>query len=49
MIQMAASEKDLSSWNGFQWRRKMEAFGDRDESVVAVGATGDIEGIWQVS
>lgn len=45
---MAASEKDLSSWNGFQWRRKMEAFGDRDESVVAVGATGDIEGIWQV-
>ncbi|KAH1905340.1 hypothetical protein KXV57_005962 [Aspergillus fumigatus] len=48
MIQMAASEKDLSSWNGFQWRRKMEAFGDRDESVVAVGATGDIEGIWQV-
>jgi acid phosphatase len=48
MIQMAAGEKDLSSWNGFQWRRKMEAFGDRDESVVAVGATGDIEGIWQV-
>ncbi|PKX93682.1 putative acid phosphatase [Aspergillus novofumigatus IBT 16806] len=47
MIQMAASEKDLSSWNGFQWRRKMEAFGDRDESVVAVGATGDIEGICQ--
>jgi acid phosphatase len=45
---MTASEKDLSSWNGFQWRRKMEAFGDRDESVVAVGATGDIEGIWQV-
>lgn len=49
MIQMAASEKDLSSWNGFQWRRKMEAFGDKDEAVVAVGATGEIEGIWQVS
>lgn len=26
----------------------METFGDKDESVVAVGATGDIEGIWQV-
>ncbi|THC94489.1 hypothetical protein EYZ11_006012 [Aspergillus tanneri] len=48
MIQMAASNQDLSSWNGFQWRRKMEAFGDNDASVVAVGATGDTEGIWQV-
>ncbi|KAK1139376.1 hypothetical protein N8T08_000827 [Aspergillus melleus] len=47
MIQMAASNQDVSSWNGFQWRRKMETFGDNDESVVAVGATGDIEGIWQ--
>ncbi|BCR93483.1 putative acid phosphatase [Aspergillus luchuensis] len=47
MIQMAASNKDLSSWNGFEWRRKTEAFGDKDQSVVAVGATGDIEGICQ--
>ncbi|KAB8238414.1 hypothetical protein ETB97_009340 [Aspergillus alliaceus] len=47
MIQMAASDKDLSQWKGFEWRKKTEAFGDRDEAVVAVGATGDIEGIWQ--
>ncbi|GKZ69703.1 lysophosphatidic acid phosphatase type 6 [Aspergillus niger] len=47
MIQMAASNKDITSWNGFQWRRKTEAFGDKDQSVVAVGATGDIEGICQ--
>lgn len=48
MLQMTASNQDLSKWNGFQWRRKTESFGDRDEAVVAVGATGNIEGIWQV-
>ncbi|OOO12741.1 histidine acid phosphatase [Aspergillus oryzae] len=47
MIQMAASNQDLSQWKGFEWRKKTEAFGDRDEAVVAVGATGDIEGICQ--
>ncbi|GES62250.1 histidine acid phosphatase [Aspergillus terreus] len=47
MVQMAASNQDVSAWNGFQWRRKMEAFGNKDESVVAIGATGEIEGIWQ--
>ena len=46
MTQMAASNQDLSQWKGFEWRKKTEAFGDRDEAVVAVGATGDIEGIW---
>jgi hypothetical protein len=45
---MAASKEDLSQWKGFEWRKKTEAFGDRDEAVVAVGPTGDIEGIWQV-
>jgi acid phosphatase len=45
---MAASNQDVSAWNSFQWRRKMEAFGNKDESVVAIGATGEIEGIWQV-
>lgn len=45
---MAASNQELSSWNGFQWRRKMEAFGDSDQSIVAVGAGNEIEGIWSV-
>ncbi|KAF9883500.1 hypothetical protein FE257_003414 [Aspergillus nanangensis] len=45
MIQMAAGNKDMSSWDGFQWHRKMEAFGGNDESVVAAGAAGEIEGI----
>ncbi|KAL4893671.1 phosphoglycerate mutase-like protein [Aspergillus ambiguus] len=47
MIQMAASNQDVSSWNGFQWRRKMEALGHNDESIVATGATGAVEGICQ--
>lgn len=48
MVQMAASNQELSSWNGFQWRRKMESFGDKDQSIVAVGAGNEIEGIWSV-
>ncbi|KAL5342451.1 histidine phosphatase superfamily [Aspergillus crustosus] len=47
MIQMAASNEQLSSWNGFQWRRKMETFGDKDQTIVTIGAGGDIEGICQ--
>ncbi|OJJ34804.1 hypothetical protein ASPWEDRAFT_39889 [Aspergillus wentii DTO 134E9] len=47
MVQMASTKQDTSEWNQFQWRRKMETFGENDESVVAVGANGDIEGICQ--
>ncbi|KAJ5099983.1 hypothetical protein N7532_006984 [Penicillium argentinense] len=47
MVQMAASNQELSSWNGFQWRRKMESFGSNDQSIVAVGAGDEIEGICQ--
>lgn len=46
---MAASKQELSSWDGFQWRRKMEAFGEKDEAVVAVGPGGEIEAMWLVS
>ncbi|OJJ45749.1 hypothetical protein ASPZODRAFT_68749 [Penicilliopsis zonata CBS 506.65] len=45
MIQMASSKQDLSEWNGFQWRRKMEAFGNNDEAVVATGPGGQMEGM----
>lgn len=45
---MAASKSDLSTWDDFRWRRKMERFGDNDEAVVAVGPDGEGEGIWQV-
>ncbi|EPS25180.1 hypothetical protein PDE_00112 [Penicillium oxalicum 114-2] len=43
MVQMASGSQDLSSWNGFQWRRKMEGFGNSDEAVVVAGPGGEIE------
>jgi acid phosphatase len=49
MVQMAAGNQDLSSWNGFQWRRKMEAFGDNDEAIVATGPGDEIEAMWFVT
>ncbi|KAL1856230.1 hypothetical protein Plec18167_006541 [Paecilomyces lecythidis] len=45
---MVASKEDLSQWNSFQWRRKMEAFGRDDEAVVSLGPEGEIEGICQL-
>ncbi|BDD57528.1 hypothetical protein MAP00_002882 [Monascus purpureus] len=45
MVQMAASRQDLGTWDNFQWRRRMETFGQRDEPVVALGPGGDMEGI----
>jgi len=49
MAAMAASKQDTSTWDTFQWRRQMEAFGHDDEAVVAVGPEGEAEGIWCVS
>lgn len=49
MTAMVASNEDLSQWNSFQWRRKMEAFGRNDEAVVSLGPEGEIEGIWSVN
>lgn len=48
MLQMAASDQDITRWNGFQWRRKMETFGADDEAIVSTGPGGEAEGIWQV-
>jgi acid phosphatase len=46
MIAMAASKQDISKWDKFQWRRKMEVIGNADEAVIATGPRGEIEGIW---
>jgi acid phosphatase len=48
MVQAAASKQDMSTWDGFQWRRKMEAFGNNDEAIIATGPGGEIEAIWSV-
>ncbi|KAK2762265.1 hypothetical protein FQN54_001275 [Arachnomyces sp. PD_36] len=42
---MAASKEDLSRWDGFNWRRQMERFGENDESLTAVGPEGESQGI----
>ncbi|KAJ5648921.1 uncharacterized protein N7484_002644 [Penicillium longicatenatum] len=47
MVQIAASKNDLSSWDGFQWRRKIETFGDNDEARVAAGPGGNLDSICQ--
>jgi acid phosphatase len=47
MIAMAASKQDISKWDKFQWRRKMEVIGNADEAVIATGPRGEIEGICQ--
>jgi hypothetical protein len=49
MVQAATAKQDMSSWDGFQWRRKMEAFGNNDESIVAAGPGGEIEAVWLVT
>lgn len=48
MVQMATSTEDLSSWNPFQWRREIEAFGSDDEAVIATGPAGETDGICQL-
>ena len=48
MVQMAAADGGLATWDNFQWRRKMETFGQKNEPVVATGPGGEVDGIWQV-
>ncbi|KAI1927408.1 hypothetical protein LOZ65_002299 [Ophidiomyces ophidiicola] len=42
---MTASADDLSTWNEFQWRRKMEKFGNNDQALLAVGPSGESDNI----
>jgi acid phosphatase len=46
---MAAAKDDLSTWDIFRWRRKMERFGDNDKALVAAGPSGETDSIWQVA
>ncbi|KAM5435420.1 putative acid phosphatase [Microsporum canis] len=45
---MASSRQDLSTWDTFQWKRRMERFGDADEPVIALGPKGEVDGICQL-
>lgn len=37
---------DWSTWNDFQWRRRMETFGDDDRPVLAAGPSGLVDTVW---
>lgn len=37
---------DQSSWDEFQWRRRLETFGDNDASVLSSGPNGEIDAVW---
>ncbi|EGC44101.1 acid phosphatase [Histoplasma capsulatum var. duboisii H88] len=45
LTQIASSTEDLTSWDSFQWRRRMESFGENDQAAMVVGPKGEIEGI----
>lgn len=39
---------DWSSWNDFQWRRRIETFGDDDRPVLAAGTEGKVDTVCQL-
>jgi acid phosphatase len=39
---------DLTKWDGFTYRRRLETFGDDDSPVVATGPEGEYDNIWYV-
>lgn len=40
------TKTDGSTWNDFQWRRRIETFGDDDRPVLAAGPTGTVDTVW---
>ncbi|PGH26469.1 hypothetical protein AJ80_01782 [Polytolypa hystricis UAMH7299] len=45
LASMAATTEDLSKWDSFQWRRKIEQFGSHDQARIAVGPEAESDGI----
>ncbi|PGG95805.1 hypothetical protein AJ79_09865 [Helicocarpus griseus UAMH5409] len=41
LAQIAASSEDLTTWDIFKWRRRMERFGENDQALMAVGPEGE--------
>ncbi|KAL8644537.1 MAG: hypothetical protein Q9210_007206 [Variospora velana] len=42
------TKTDWSTWNDFQWRRRMETFSDDDRPVLAAGPTGTVDTVCQL-
>lgn len=40
------TKTDWSTWDGLQWRRRMETFGDDDRPVLASGPKGMVDTVW---
>lgn len=40
------TKADSSSWDHFEWRRRLETFGDNDSPYIARGPNGEIDGVW---
>ena len=45
---VAMITSDWSGWDKLEWRRRLERFGQDDGPVIAAGAGGEVDGIWQV-
>lgn len=45
---VAMTNTDWSTWDKLQWRRRLETFGDNDETVFASGPKGEIDAIWYI-
>ena len=39
------TKTDWLSWDELRWRRRLETFGDNDESVLASGPKGEVDGV----
>ena len=37
---------DGSSWDKFEWKRRLEIVGSNDETSIAKGPNGEIDGLW---
>ena len=46
MTSVIMTKTDSLSWDEFQWRRRIETFGEDDGPVTATGPKGEIDGVW---
>ncbi|KAI9748379.1 MAG: hypothetical protein M1835_001803 [Candelina submexicana] len=42
------TNKEASTWDDLQWRRRLETFGDDDGPIVASGPNGEVDGVCQL-
>ena len=40
------TEKKASQWDRFEWRRRLETFGEDDGPIIAAGPRAEVDSIW---